>query len=678
MNSAERHFLWARSASGAVVVAYALVATSLASAAARPVPVSEQEAESWVRRTVPLPKQIEIQAKVVVPSAEIGIVGPSGDDIVVEQAVKELRERLGGEPSVGRATDATFRLLLQIPDVKPPELAALRNADQAYEIIPDKVGLSLRLVALTPRGVYYAAKTLQQLLKTNADGRAEIPMVRVTDWPDLEKRGLWGSDSHTHLRWLADRKMNLVEQISSVGVNKQGKPYARLKDGREPMVDEGPRYGVEPVPVVLHLEQVGRATLFGAYPQLKAQGGGAGAICYSKPEFVGILADWLVQLGSLSSVSEVDVWLAENLHQEGGCQCAECRKEDRNILEVRTVLAAWKKAREKLPRLTIFVLTSEETEKSNQRILQGLPVGVKLWYYHSLLTYNSSETPMLRKYLADAAQAGHWVGVCPSLTAFVNFAHPFTGAAFIHYRMNELVDKGLSGLIGYATPRVDYSLFNVEAAAEWSWNAKGRTPREFALSWAVRRGMKEPETFAAWSETLGPVAWDVYGSDWPSGEKRNHPPPVARRLREGKLGGLGSNLWGVYHSPWGDIKDARQLDADVAQADRALGMAREMGDEVMVQESLVVQGYIRSLKALYELRRIVRSQGMVPPQHRVEAQRFFKMYVDGLNQAATALPEWEATVRKEGDEGGFTAKPVGVIRGMVKEMRKLALDSSSP
>lgn len=632
-------------------------------------PVSARDAEAWIRHTVPLPKQIEIKSKVTVPAARIQIEGPAHAGVLGKQAVDELRERVGPRGAAGKTGDTAFRLSLEIPEGKTAGLAALKNADQAYQIIPGNAATSLRLVALTPRGLYYAAKTMRQLLRVKADGQVEIPLARVTDWPDMEKRGLWGSDCCAHLRWMADRKLNLAEQIADRGVDAQGKPYARLKGGQEPMVEEGPRYAVEPVPVVLHLEQVAGKGLFRAYPELKARGGQEGAICYSKPGFAGILADWLVQLSSLPGVSEVDVWMAENLHQQGGCQCADCRKEDRNLLELRTILAAWQKARERLPELTIFVLTSEETEKSNPRLLRELPPEVKLWYYHSLLTYNTSETPMLRNYLADAAKAGHWVGVCPSVTAFVNFAHPFTGADFVHYRLNEFVDKGMSGLIGYATPRVHYSLFNVEAVAEWSWNARGRAPREFALSWAVRRGMRDPAKFAAWSETLGPVAWDVYGSEWPGGELRNHPAPVAQRLRQGELGGLGSNLWGVYRSPWGDIKSLPQLNMDVARADRAVEMARELEDAAIVQESLVVQGYMRSLKALYELRRIIKPEKPVPPDRREAARRFFTMYADGLKQAAAALPGWEEAVRKPGETQRFTARPVEVIRGMVEQMQ---------
>lgn len=636
------------------------------------VPVQAPEAKAWIRYTVPLPKQIEIKARIVVPAAKVRIEAPTDADMVVKQAIKELRERIGRKDEAANPPDAAFTLFLKVGGEEAAGLKNYKNAEQAYQVTPDPEGAALKLTGLTSRGLYYAAKTVQQLLKVDAaSGQVEIPLARVIDWPDVEKRGLWGSDNYAHLRWLADRKMNIVEQISEIRVDGNGKAFARLKGGREPMVEEGPRYAVEPVPVILHLEQVSNKGVFRAFPQLKAQGGQEGAICYSKPEIVPIIADWIVELGSLPGVSEVDVWMAENMHQKGGCRCAECSKEERSILELRAILAAWKKARERLPNVTIFVLTSEETENSNPRILKELPPEVKLWYYHSLLTYNSSETPMLRRYLADAAKAGHWVGVCPNVTAFVNFAHPFTGAGFIHYRMNEFVDKGMSGLIGYATPRVDYSYFNVEAAAEWTWNAKGRTPREFALSWAVRQGMKQPEKLAEWSETIGPVAWDIYGSQWPMGEMRHQPPPVAERLRKGEFGGLGSNLWGVYRSPWGDIKTIQELDKDVVGADMAVDLARALGDEAFVQESLVVQGYIRSLKALYELREIIKPAGTVPLERRADARKYFKMYTDGLEQAAAALPKWEATVRGRSGREGATGKPVGVIRESVQQMKKL-------
>jgi len=75
----------------------------------------------------------------------------------------------------------------------------------------------------------------------------------------------------------------------------------------------------------------------------------------------------------------------------------------------------------------------------------------------------------------------------------VNLCHPFTGAGFIRCRMNEFVAKGISGFLGFAPPLLTHNAFNLEAAAEWSWNSKGRSPLEFAYSYALRKGMKDPK-----------------------------------------------------------------------------------------------------------------------------------------------------------------------------------------
>ncbi|GMU22650.1 MAG: hypothetical protein AMXMBFR13_27350 [Phycisphaerae bacterium] len=635
-------------------------------------PVSTEESEAWLRHAVPLPRQVELREKAIIPVERVAVALPQNADPLTTQAGKELRAKLGSASPSG-VDEGRFTISLELGGPEAQDLKGLKNSDQAYRIVPTDGNSGLRLTGLSPRGLYYAAKTLSQLiLPASEPGSVQIPLARIRDWPELADRGLWGSDSYDHVGWLSDRKMNIIEQISDISVDEQGRGRGKLKKGHDPML-AGPLHALKPVPVILHLEQVSQKGVYQAYPQLKAEGGQEGSLCYSKPEIVDVLADWIAALGSLPGVTEVDVWLAENLHQQGGCQCAECSKEDRNVLEVRAVLAGWKKARERVPHVSIYILTSEETEKSNEDIFKELPPEVKVWYYHSLLTYNTSHTRMLRKYLADYAATGRWIGVCPNLTGFVNFPHPFTGAAFIHHRMNEFADKGMSGLIGYATPRVLYSPFNVEAAAEWTWNPKGRTPREFALSYAVRRGMKDPAKFAAWSEAIGPVAWDVYGSDWPSGEQRSNPAPVAIRLAKGELGPLGSDLWGVYRSPWGDIKNVSQLEKDVAMADVALDLARQMGIVEYEQESLVVQGYIRSLKALWELRGRVTTQG-VPRDQRDVARGFFRMYIDGMNQAAAALKAWEETLAARPPGARFTDKPIGVIRTSVEQMSTLAVE----
>jgi hypothetical protein len=632
--------------------------------------VTSEEARAWIRHVVPLPKRINIAAKRILTPGEAVVVTDSESDLVVAQACRELREALG-QGNVGKRAAFTVKLRLGGPEAE--KLRTLKNSEQAYTIVPGDANKGLRLVALTPRGLYYAAKTLQQLITARATaGTVEIPIMRVTDWPDMEDRGLWGSDSYLHLRWLADRKMNYIEQISLVGVDENGRPHAGIKPQHEPLLRDAPKYGIKFVPVVLHLEQVGGRGVFQAYPNLKGKSPHEGAICYSQPQFVDILAEWIAQFGRLPGVDEVDVWMTENLAQKGGCQCPECKKVDRSVLEARTILAAWKKAKEKIGDVGLRILTSEETEYSNQLVFRELPPDVKVWYYHSLLTYNTGETPVLwRDYLADYARSGRWLGVCPNLDATVHWTSPFTGADFVHYRMNEFVDKRLSGLIGYATPSILYSRFNVEAAAEWSWNAKGRSPHEFTLSWAVRRGIENPRKFAEWADAVGPVEWDVYGSHWPSGEERTTPGPSAKRLREGTLPDLGYVLWDAYRLPFGDIKSEEQLNGDVAAAARAVKLANEMGVPEYIHESLVAQGYINSLKALWELKPLVTPNG-ISEENKRKALRYFRVYLNSLKQVTDELPKWESSVAPKTESLRFTKEPVEVIEGMIEQMKSVA------
>jgi hypothetical protein len=383
------------------------------------------------------------------------------------------------------------------------------------------------------------------------------------------------------------------------------------------------------------------------------------------------LADWIADLASKPKVSGVDVWMSENLDHKGGCRCAECRKVNRNVQEVRVILAAWRKAEERLGRkIPLYVLSSEETYPDNKLVLAELPGEVRFWYYH-WLTYNVGQSPMIPSNVAAAAKQGKWVGVVPSLDSSVSFLEPFTGADFVRYRMNEFVEKKLQGLLGFVTPKVHFFRFNTEAAAEWSWNAKGRTSEEFTLSYAIRQGIKDPQKWAQWAGLVGPVEWNVYGSEWPSGAQRGTPDPVAQMLLEGRLHKLGAIFWGVFRIPFGDIKTETQLDADIAAAARALEMAREMGVREYWYESLVADGYIKSLKALHELGRIVKD-GKVKVQDRQAADGYFRMYLDGLQQASDALPKWEELKDEQHQHANYTATPMEVIATLRKQMAETA------
>lgn len=638
--------------------------------------VSASDAASWIQHVTPLPKSIRIASSVSVSSGNVVVTHSQPADQLVQQAAKELREAIG--PNSGKtATDLKkFVVSLELGGPDADCLRELNNSDQSYRIIPGAGGL--RLLALKPTGLYYAAKTLGQLIRARAAAeQLQMPLAEVQDWPDLAKRGMWGADTHVRIPWMSDLKLNLVSQISFLEVDSAGRGHARHKSGREQLSDVAPLHAVSPVPVVLHLEQVSEKGLFAAYPNLKAKGGREGTLCYSQPQIVDVLVDWYVDLARLPGVETVEQWLAENLGGEGGCTCSECSQHDRNMIELRVVLDAWKKAREKSPGLKLSVLTSEETAASNEKIFAALPEGCHAWYYHSLLTYSTSRNPMVIQSVADYAAKGGSIGTAPSLCSNVNFPGPFTGPQFVHARMNELVDKKLSGVLAYPSPGIAITKFNVEAMAEWSWNAKGRSAREFAVSWAVREKLDDPALFADWCEANGTVAWDVYGSCWPEYQKRRNPKPVAEALVKRMLLTLEEANRNTFRGPWGDFREPGQFAANVRLAAKAVDLARKMGKPEYEFESRVVQGYMDSLNALWELNQIVTAQG-IAASDREKARGHFEAYISGLQQAADALPKWAGTVTPRGDGKDLVSGPLEVIAKLTDTIRKAAKDLGVP
>lgn len=608
-----------------------------------------EEITTWTRHIIPLPKQVQILGKVGVQCADVSVVLPSSSDVKVPQARRELRQALGLPQNGDDPSAPVFTITLQLGGTESADLAALANSDQAYKIFPEAGDTGLRLVALEPAGLYYAAKTLSQMLPyKRSGGSVQIPIIQITDWPDMADRGLWGCDHFAWLKWMGDRKMNIGEQISAREVRSDLRGYSYLKEGREPMVTEGPYYNVQPVPVVLHLEQISSCGLFTYYPQVIGVGGQPGCICYSNGAFTHVLADWIVDLASLPHVDGVDVWMAENLHGQGGCQCTACRLHDRNVLEAQTIVAAWEEAKARLGRyIKLWILTSEETYQSNTAVFNAVPSDVRIWYYHSLYTYITGRHEMVPNNVAYVASTGRYAGVCPMISSTAN--QPFSSPEYMKLRMGEFVTKKMSGLIGYAVPPplVHFAGYIVEAEAEYAWNAAGRSTHEFAMSHAVREGYSDPETFAEWSEAIGTLELDLYGSDWPNGEGRYSPGYVADCLQKGTLPSLGTAYAG-YRGPWAEFKSAQQFDDDIARSTKAIALAKQMGRDDHYYESLYADGLIKSLRALYKLRSLVVG-GTVSPANRETAQFYFGVYINSIKQSIYAVQKWSIAVN--GDTG---------------------------
>ena len=644
---------------GALMIVALLLGVGVMATHAEQISLSAEEQTTWRRHLLPLPQQIELEGAVVVPASSVEIVVSDDAPELIQCAAEELAavfERATGQAASIATGEPTSEcaLMLRVADV--PALTELKNADQAYTIRPLDGRPGLVLEGLTPTGVYYASKTVQQLLAPSFEQRdgtwsVRVPVVTITDWPELEERGEWGGSIIRDIEWCAARKMNVAEVHAGLSIDDNGVGRASLKPE---LMERGRRHAFRIVPIIHHLEQLENTGMFERYPELAGKDT-KGSICFAQPRIVTLVAEWFAALGQIEGVEEVMVWLSE----EGkGCQCESCLARGRFEGETETLLAAWRQARRTCPDLGLRILLTQASYKFNDKVLPLIPDGVKVSYYDGGRTYDSSRRPMIYPLLEDYVKQGRWLGVYPQLTYSWRLVTPFSGAEFIHTRMNEFVQKGLACLIGYATPDNRYYDFNVEAACDWSWNPSGRTPHEFAAAWGLRHGARDPEIVAQWSDTIGPVGWDCAGSRHIFYDVYGS---TAKRLRDGFECPFGRSIYGEFESE-------EQFQRDIELCEKARPLAERSGLAILVHETDVLRAYVKMLEATYYLSKLYRGEKAgLPEEHREEAGKLLASLVRASDEAANALGRWGLAV----DPG---AQPPSRFRDTLKAVVKIGDD----
>ena len=626
-----------------VAIMLALVITEAAGGASTSVPEPEQA--RWVRWLLPLPKQVSIDRQVELPAAEVKLTVAKAAGGAAQTAADELRslfkEKAGADCREGR-----FEILMGVCDSQgnldgmaipgAAQLADLPNADQAYLIRP--LGETrLVLTAIDERGVYYAGQTLRQLLETGFhDGKVTIPLVSVTDWPDLAERGLWGGSANQDIVWMSQYKMNLVESHVDFGVTDDRRGRAAAD---QELIDLGRRHALNFVPVITHLNGLGRRGVYTACPELRGQGERAVhpthteliAPCCSQPKLVELLVDWMNALAEQEGVSDICAWLGELSNQY--CDCAECRKAGvgQYALEARALVKAYRSVLKKHPDLGLRILLTQGSYSSNDKVLAEIPADVGVTYYDGGRTYDSSRDAMIYPLLEEYTAKGGWLGCYPQLTASWRIVCPWSGPQFIKYRMQEFVQKKLKCLCGYATPDNRLYEFNVLAAAEWSWNSGGRDEREFAAAWATRRGIQDPDAAAEWAVTVGPVGWDVYGARIPFSQFFGRATAMVAGRRQPKLG---DGMFRYFPS-------VGRMDEDLTACKKAMAIAESLDEPLLIAETQVIQGYVRMVKAIYAIAEQVSKQKSPSYDQRVAIQRSLgSLSVSGM-ETVEALEIWE-------------------------------------
>ncbi len=189
--------------------------------------LTEAERTAWLRRLIPLPHEIAFSQTLEIPKADRHVRMRRGAGAIEQYAVRQLAAFGGTAGTEPAPADKGFELLVGLCDANgklfdtvvpdAARLATLPNSQQAYLIRP--IGKKkLVLTALDERGLCYACQTMGQLVPHHLHDKVTIPLVSVTDWPDIEERGLWGCKEFAVLNspHMAKFKMNLVESHETI------------------------------------------------------------------------------------------------------------------------------------------------------------------------------------------------------------------------------------------------------------------------------------------------------------------------------------------------------------------------------------------------------------------------------------------------------------------------------
>jgi len=659
-----------------------LVAGTVLAGAATP--VSEQEAAQWLRWVVPLPKKARIASQVVLPvqGVTVRVAGAAGP--VKRHAAGELREILQ-QKEHAPATAGVFEIVLDTCDAQgrldgqavpgADALAGCPNKEQAYVIAP--LGDNrIALVGLDPRGVYYAAKTFGQLVApTLRDGEVTIPLAEVIDWPDLEERGIWwfkANFSDQELDWYAGVKLNHMEILATLSV-KEDKPATGTIDAEA--VARCRLRAIKMMPAVVHLEQLQSTGLFDAFPETSAKGepehwkryGGVHPICFSQPTTQRVFDEWFTSLAQTVDSDDLMAWFSENTVH---CICEDCKKTGQFENEMRIMLHAWRAAQKVKPALRLRMLLSQATHRQNIALIEAAPPEVGITYYHGGLTYTVARQPMIYPELRQAVQ-GRRFGCYPTLCAAYYAPGPFAAAGYMKERMSEFKDAGVRCLAGFAPPTFRVNDICLSAAAEFAWNASGRTPREFMLAWATRHYLPDPEKVAEWWELIEEPQRDVYISRAVSDRFGRE---LGRLLDARQPAALGSGFLAGFPEQGG-------LEADIERARQALPIAKSISHERFTHATEYTLGILEAVQGARDLTMRLADRKTLTEADKKDATVLFEQTYAGLARSIEALPAWNNCVRLYPGQKPRTAGMRALLyledaqRMLVRYARELGLDA---
>lgn len=622
--------------------------------------IQADESDRWAMRAIPLPKQLNVRGAFHAAPADIELAPFQHDAAPVDAARRILAKFAQGTiPRPAGARPAAVRISLSLTgdqsarplDAAVAGLRDLPNAGQAYAITSEDSGstLEIRLQANAPAGLLYAARTLAQMAVApgvsdiKADAVLEIPMLTVRDWPDIEERGFWGNIAADpkFIEWMGEYKLNLAE----IGANGIGckrlvdAAGAGVIDYNRDLFDLAVRNAIEPVPFIAHFDAASFGINSGLYAKYPAAEGRAAnpraksTAVLDDPDLRRVYTDWVKAMAAIPGVRKFDAWLSEGANFDTNT-LARHPDTPGHVLETRLMLEAWAAARQFNSNLMLRVMLSQGSLDHYPAILAAIPPEAGVLYYHGSWrpvcpgTYSQTREKIIIPVLEQYAARGGWLGVVPTL-ANLTMNSFWSCPQFVQYRLLEIQAKGLRNIMAFATPNLEVRDMNFTAMAEWAWNARGRSPREFAMAWAFRRGFEQPDQVADWVEALGPVNWDLAASGVPGARLERAVDGI--RQRPAKL--FGAALFR-------EIRDMTHVRDNLARCALARRLAEAIGNAALITETLSAQGYMQLIHELGVLNDLpVDAAGFTDIQKKTAAESLLSMTEAAMQITAAAQKE---------------------------------------
>ncbi len=610
-----------------------------------PLLLAAPAADDWLAHLVPRPREVSLAGAWTCAPGAVRLETRTNDPLVAA-AADELRALLA---KAGTATGSGPTIVLGVGR----ELSD-QGRPQAYTISVQ--GEALHLAGADAAGVYYAAKTLQQLVAARLQpGRVEIPKLTVRDWPTLLERGFWGLDAKNDLEWLSWRKFNLIEVHADLKVAADGTPHASMN---QELLERAGRLGLRVVPIIHHLEQLVGTGVYERFPELEAKvppSGNQGQRQFKldHPRFIAVLGKWMADLADYPQVTGITVWLSEEEHGHPLIDQAS----NPFVVEARVCEAAFEQAQRKRADMRLRLLTTQSTYKYNELILKAVRPGTQIIHYDGSRTYNSGRAPIMDAYFKAWAAAGGWLGVCPIVVPDWRGVAPWHGGEFVQHRMREFAASGVKSLVGYAPPGRGFYPYLLEATAEYSWNPEASDPRSFALRYGLRHAVKDPAVFADWVMTLSPVAWDIYGSriivHWCYGS--SIPAAAAGGLKLGR---------GIF----AEVPDEARLQSNLAACERARALVAKLDDVGLTAETETVANWQALLVDLWRLNALLPKAKAGGTAEREPVRPLLAAFADHAAATCAAMTAWGQSRVKGGTPPGRWTDTIKAIQKHADEL----------